>query len=367
MLNLLPRVPLYWAFRRWGWPRPLPFSLVVSVSYRCNSRCATCAVWKKPSDELTLDEWTKVFARLGHTPTYLTFTGGEPFLRADFPEIVGAAYRHTRPTLITIPTNGLLTQRIVTQVEGICRAAPGAQIGLNLSLDSLGEDHDRIRGVPGNWERAMETWRGLKALQPRLPNLLLSIHTVISQENIDRFPEICQGLRALQPDSYITEVAEERVELGTVGWQITPSPQAYRPLADFLSQQAHAAHAPGLAALTQSLRARYYGLAAATLEQRRQVIPCYAGWASAQLAPDGDVWTCCVRAQAVGNLRKADYDLRRIWRASRGPLADLRRAIAWGECACPLANAAYANMLLNPGTALGVAGDALGRWLRKGR
>ena len=367
MWRLLPRLPLYWAFRRWGRPGALPFSVVVSVSYRCNSRCRTCGVWQKESEELTAEEWGRAFASLGRNLVYLTFTGGEPFLRRDLPRLAEAAYIHCRPLLITIPTNGLLTEQVLSTTEAICRAAPGSQIGLNLSLDGVGEEHDRIRGVPGNWERALRTWQGLKALQARLPNLVLSIHTVLSRENIGRFREVYQGLQALEPDSYITEVAEERVELGTVGWDITPSPEAYRPVADFLAREAHGTRARGIAALTQAFRRRYYGLAAATLEQGRQVIPCYAGWASAQFAPNGDVWTCCVRAEPVGNLREVGYDLRRIWFAPDGRLADLRRSIARGECACPMANAAYANMLLHPPTALSVALEAAGHTLGKGR
>lgn len=366
MWRLIPKIPVHWAFRWWGRPKALPFSVVVSVSYRCNSRCRTCGVWQKESEELTAEEWGRVFANLGRNLVYLTFTGGEPFLRRDLPRLGELAYAHCQPLLITIPTNGLLTEQVLSGTEAICRAAPGSRIGLNLSLDGVGEEHDRIRGVPGNWERALRTWQGLKALQAHLPNLVLSIHTVLSRENLGRFPEIYRELQALEPDSYITEVAEERVELGTVGWAITPSPEAYRPVATFLAQEAHRTQARGVAALTQAFRRRYYALAAATLEERRQVIPCYAGWASAQFAPNGDVWTCCVRAEPVGNLREVGYDLRRIWFASDGRLAELRRAIARGECACPMANAAYANMLLHLPTALSVAAEAAGRALRGG-
>ena len=49
-----------------------------------------------------------------------------------------------------------------------------------------------------------------------------------------------------------------------------------------------------------------------TLRERRQAIPCMAGVASAQIAPNGDVWTCCVRAQSMGNLRDHDYDFRSV-------------------------------------------------------
>ena len=60
-----------------------------------------------------------------------------------------------------------------------------------------------------------------------------------------------------------TEAAEERVELGTVGWDITPSAEEYAPIADFLSARARwapageAAPRKRLARLTQAFRAQY--------------------------------------------------------------------------------------------------------------
>lgn len=355
IVSLLPKIPLYWSFYRFGFPKLLPFSLVVSVSYRCNSKCRTCDVWRKPNDDLTLDEWARVFQKIGRGLVYLTFTGGEPFLRKDLPELVTAAYQHCRPEYVTIPTNGILTARIADAVDKICTGAPRSQIGINLSLDDLDKGHDAIRLVPGNWEKAIETWRSLKLLQKRHHNLVLSIHTVISKFNIERFPQIYAGLQTLAPDSYITEVAEERVELGTVGMDITPSAQAYGPVADFLSEHARRAPSKGFARVTQSFRAHYYQLAKRTLADRRQIIPCFAGWASGHIAPNGDVWSCCVRAEPVGNLRQTGYDMKPIWFEKVGTLGALRRSISAAECACPMANASYANMLLHPPTLLHVA------------
>jgi MoaA/NifB/PqqE/SkfB family radical SAM enzyme len=363
MLELLPKLPLYWSFYHLGRPRRLPFSIVVSVSFRCNSKCKTCDVWRKPSDDMSVEEWRKIFANLGHTPFYLTFTGGEPFLRTDLHEIVIAGAELCRPGVITIPTNGLLTRRILGQVDQICAAAPRSQIGVNLSLDSVGEEHDEIRNVPGNWDRAMETWQGLKELQSGHENLVLSVHTVVSKFNARRIREIVEGLAFLKPDSYITEVAEERVELDTVGWDITPPPDEYAPIADYLSARAAALPETGpgqsrqktLARLTQAFRAQYYQLAKQILCEQTQVIPCQAGWASGHIAPNGDVWTCCIRAEPVGNLHQTDYDLRPIWFEQIGELRRLRRSIADRECACPMANAGYANMLLHPPTVARVA------------
>jgi len=359
MFELLPRLPLYWSFYHRGWPCLLPFSLVVSVSFRCNSRCKTCGVWRRSGEEMSAGEWRAIFARLGRAPFYLTFTGGEPFLRPDLADLVGAGAELCRPGVITIPTNGLLTRRIVDQVDTICAAASHSQIGLNLSLDGVGAEHDDIRGVPGNWQRALDTWQGLKELQRKHKNLVLSVHTVVSRFNLPRFRAIVEGLEFLQPDSYITEVAEERLELDTIGWEITPPADEYAPIADYLSARAQAVPVRGLARVTQAFRAQYYQLARRILQERRQVIPCQAGWASGHIAPNGDVWTCCIRAEAVGNLRHTGYDLRPIWSEQVGELHRLRRSIAAGECACPMANASYANMLLHLPTLIRVAATLL--------
>lgn len=304
---------------------------------------------------MTVEEWDKVFASLGHSVEYLTFTGGEPFLRADLDEMVIAGYRRCRPSYITIPTNGLLTDRVLAAADRICSECQGTDVGINLSLDGVGDEHDDIRGVPGNWEKAMETWQGLKALKAKHANLLVTVHTVISRFNAHRFRQIYDGLGFLQPDSYITEVAEERVELDTVGWGITPQPEVYAPIADFLSEQAKKAPARGFARFTQGFRAQYYQIAKRTLFEQRQVIDCYAGWASAHIAPNGDLWSCCIRAEPVGNLRQTGYDIRPIWFSPE--MQALRRSIYEKECACPMANATYANMLLHPPTVAKVAID----------
>jgi MoaA/NifB/PqqE/SkfB family radical SAM enzyme len=352
MIELLPKLPLYWSFYHLGWPKMLPFSIVVSASYRCNSKCRTCDVWRKSSEEMTAEEWGRVFAKLGQVPFYLTFTGGEPFLRADLHEMVIAGAELCRPGVITIPTNGLLTRRILDRVDQICAAARHSQVGINLSLDGIGAEHDEIRQVPGNWDRAMETWQGLKELQVKHENLVLSVHTVVSKFNTGRIRDIVEGLEFLEPDSYITEVAEERVELDTMGWDITPAPEEYAPIADYLSARATrgAASQKGLARLTQAFRAQYYQLAKGVLREQRQVIPCQAGWASGQISPEGDVWSCCIRAEPVGNLRETDYDLRPIWSERAGEMRRLRASIKGRECACPMANASYANMLLHAPT-----------------
>lgn len=354
VLNLAWRLLAHSASRRWGWPRLLPISLTLSLTYRCNSRCATCNVWRRESEELTVDEWARVLHSLGRAPYWITVSGGEPLIREGAAEIIRLACEHCRPSIINIPTNGLLPQRIARAVGDVTAACPKAGIVVNLSLDGWGEDHDRIRGVPGNFERAMETYRRLREL--KAPNLTLGVHTVVSRFNVEVVPDLYTRVQEeLAPDSYITEIAEERVELGTLGTDITPPADAYgRTIEQVMALQSrHPSY--GLGRVTRAFRRRYYRLVQQWLRERRQIIPCYAGWASAQISPDGDVWFCCVQAEPVGNLREAGYDFGRIWWGKRAQ--ELREEVRAGRCDCPLANAAYTNLMLHPPSLAGVTWD----------
>jgi hypothetical protein len=89
------------------------------------------------------------------------------------------------------------------------------------------------------------------------------------------------------------------------------------------------------------------------LKEHRQIIPCYSGFASAQIAPDGDVWMCCIKAETIGNLRDVGYDFGKIWFSERAK--ELRQTIKSEKCCCPLANASYTNMLHNIGSLSRVA------------
>src|ERR1700757_5356208 len=176
MLEVLPKIAKMQASYALGKPLVLPMNLTISVSYRCNSRCKTCNVWQRPNDDFTIEEYDKTFASIGRDAYWFTFSGGEPTLRKDLPEMVAAAYRHCRPGIINIPTNGIQHKVIPGRIEQVLQAAPKSEVIINLSLDALGEKHDELRGVRNNWTHAMSTYAQLKNLQTRYKNLTLGIH-----------------------------------------------------------------------------------------------------------------------------------------------------------------------------------------------
>lgn len=357
MLDLLPKLPLYRSFRRFGLPPMLPMSLTVSLTERCNSRCRTCNIYKNKSGELSLAEYDSIFSSAGNSPYWITFSGGEPFLRDDIAEVCGSAYKHCRPRIINIPTNGILTDRIESRVKAILENCPEASVIVNLSIDGIGDQHDEIRGVKGCFEKAMETYRRLRAIEQR--NFTLGIHTVISGFNVKNIPDIYNYLIKLKPDSYITEIAEERVELGTIGAGITPSAGDYSAAIDFILKEMNEWDMKNISRVTRAFRIKYYEMVKTILTENREIIPCYAAVASCQITPGGDVWNCCIKAESMGNLKASGYDLKKIWFSEKAER--LREAIRGRRCFCPLANTSYTNMLLSFRTMRGIAMELLHR------
>ena len=356
MLKLPWRIPLYIPFRLFGWPRPLPLNVTVSVTDRCNSRCRTCNIWcREAREELSADEMARVFRKLGHAPYWITFSGGEPFLRRDLEDLCQSAYELCRPAILNIPSNGLLHRQIPDRVREIAQRCPDSQLIVNLSLDGVGARHDEIRNVPGNFERTMACYRDLREIADsgEAPNLTLGLHTVISVFNLHELDEIYALAQELAPDSYVTEIAEERVELDTVGTDITPSPDDYARVIDWLRDRLREQEFSGISRMTQALRLVYYDLVKRIMREQRQVIPCYAGWISAHIMPDGEVWECSVMGTSIGNVRDVDYDLRRIWASARA--REVRRAVKTRGCYCPVANISYTNMMCDPASVIKVA------------
>jgi MoaA/NifB/PqqE/SkfB family radical SAM enzyme len=355
MLSLIPKIPLFKLYRKIGLPHMLPINLTVSLTTRCNSRCKTCNIYTRKTEEFSLDEYEKTFSSIGKAPYWVTFSGGEPFLREDIVEVCLSAYRNCGPRIINIPTNGILTDRIEIGVRRILSNCPDVAVIINLSIDEIGERHDEIRGSKACFEKVMETYKRLKAMSH--PNLTVGIHTVISKYNVKEIPVIYNYLKKLKPNSYITEIAEERVELGTIGAGISPSFQDYSEAIDFIDGEMKGWNMKGLSKVTRAFRTRYYKMVKRILKEEREVIPCYAGIASCQIAPDGEVWDCCIKAESMGNLCEANYDFKKVWFSDKA--TKVREAIKKRRCFCPLANVSYTNMLFSlrilTGVAVGIA------------
>lgn len=354
----VPRILRYRAHRRGlagpGWPVCLTFS----VTNLCQSKCRTCLIWQRyrihRSDwrhELRLDEIERIFASVRQPIYFLNLSGGEPTIRKDLPEIIRASLTTLRPRIVHLPTNAIAPARVEQSVrrslEYMDELGWRHPFTVKPSLDGVGKDHDEIRGVPGNFERVLETVRRLKALREEYPNLHVELGTVISKFNLDKVDEITAFVQQLDVDNYRNEIAEQRAEFYNVGDPITPSADQYEELMRAFKAKVREdlKSKRRFARVTQAFRFVYYDLVSRIIREGRQVIPCYGGVSNAHLSAHGELWPCCVLGdeKSFGNLRDYGYDFAVAWNSPRA--REVRRSIRRGECACPLANQAYSNIL----------------------
>ena len=126
----------------------------------------------------------------------LDLTGGEPHLRGDLVDVALDAARlkpsfFPRLRSIVITSNGLLPQRIVSNYQRILEGL-GTDIDLVsvISIDGIGETHDKIRGTKGAFELAAKTIGGLVELRKEYPNYFIGIKTTILPENVNELDAI---------------------------------------------------------------------------------------------------------------------------------------------------------------------------------
>ncbi|MBI5222576.1 MAG: radical SAM protein, partial [Candidatus Magasanikbacteria bacterium] len=137
----------------------LPIDCVIAVTYRCNSRCVMCDIWKlKNQPELLPTEFLKLPVSLRD----INISGGEPFLRVDLPQIVVNLKKAAPRARMVISSNGFATDLIIRQMKAVLAIKPN--IGVAISIDGIGEMHNQMRGIPGGFDRAIETVKKLKEL-----------------------------------------------------------------------------------------------------------------------------------------------------------------------------------------------------------
>ena len=97
-----------------------PLSLIAELTHRCPLHCLYCSnpiEMRKAADELTTEDWARVFreaAALG--VLQLSLTGGEPLVRKDLAELIASG--RTAGLYVNMITSGLGLTRGATSRAG---------------------------------------------------------------------------------------------------------------------------------------------------------------------------------------------------------------------------------------------------------
>ncbi|MCU1323587.1 MAG: Coenzyme synthesis protein [Acidobacteriaceae bacterium] len=279
---------------------PGPLSLIAELTHRCPLHCLYCSnpiEMQRASDELSTEDWTRVFqqaAKLG--VLHLHLTGGEPLVRKDLPELIRAGREAGLYVNMITSGVGMTEQCLATLVDA------GLE-HLQLSFQDLEEES--ANHIAGTRSHAIKL-----ALVPILKkfHLAFTVNLVVHRMNLDRLEDFIALAEDLGPD---------RLEIAHVqyyGWALKN-----RALLMPTEEQVHRA-LPIVEAARERLKGRIH------LES---VFPdyfgsfpkaCVGGWGRQMMLidPVGQAMPCHSAAVIPGltfdNVRQ--HDLRWIWRDS---------------------------------------------------
>ncbi len=263
--------------------------LTVISTFRCNSRCQMCYIWKNPTvpkEEVSIETLSKLPGGFDN----LNISGGEPTLRQDLGELVETLY--PKAMITEISSNGLRPKRLLP----IIKKFPDIKVRFSLEGDEL--TNNRIRGEKNGYQTKLD---GIRMLR-EAGGTDLGFAMVIQDENADQLVQVYE------------QAQKEGIELATStlhnAWQF------YKNDNYFYERGKVAREVEGL--ITSMLKTskvknwfRAYlnlGLIEKILGHDR-LIPCTAGSDFAFIDPWSDVWACNVRTDLpLGNLAKQSWE-----------------------------------------------------------
>ena len=327
-----------------------PYRLTYILTYKCNLKCQMCTIWQKKADELSLAQIEKFF-KASNKFSWINLSGGEIFLRDDFLDIIRVMYDECKSLyLLDFPTNGFLSKTIVSSVERIMRDFPIPKILVTVSLDGPKDVHDRLRGVPGSWERALETFQGLRKFRSRRFGVFLGM--TLQEHNFDRFEDTFREVSGRIEDVRYDDFHFNLVQYSPHYYSNTDVTsqldfqKLWVKLNAIAKSRAHNPLSP-----VSFLEKRYHALAKTYLDSKKTPLPCQALCASFYMAPNGDVYPCSIYDKRLGNIADFDYDIYKLWKSAFRKT--LRKEIKEGRCPhcwtpCEAYQAILANLLPMP-------------------
>lgn len=301
-----------------------PFKLTYVTTKECHSRCINCSIWKvKPSGELTLDEITQL-AKNSPFLSWIDFTGGEPTDRPDLVQVIKAFIDHCPDLLfVHFPTNGLKTRRIEKVVQELL-AIKAPNLTLTVSIDGPPELNDRLRGIPGDFEKAAETFKAVRAL-----GVPVYIGMTLYEESRKKVPETVAALQQRIPGFTYRDLHVNIPHISGHYYENTSAaPVASVEMAavidDLMAKRGFPRSAVELIERMYHKKVRPY------LASAKTPVDCAALMSSCFLSENGMVYPCNIWNEPLGNIRDSGYSLLPILAQERSKA--LREQLLRKEC-----------------------------------
>ena len=292
-----------------------PLRMDMALTFRCQNNCVHCyAGGPHETEELTTERWREVIDRLGQIGVFiLTFTGGEPTLRDDLPELL--LYAQNRGMVTGLVTNGrkLKDKAYVEALEKV--GLDFAQITLESHKPRI---HDIMTAAKGSWK---ETIAGIKnAVKTQI---YVSTNTTLSKYNASEFLETMDLLKELGIAAFGCNSLIYSGKASAVSEEFA---LPIETLNELLPKIRDKASQIGLKFLWYT-PTQYCRLDPVKLGLG--VKSCTAAMINMCVGPNGDVYPCQSYFQSLGNILKDEWQ--KIW---NHPLALEIRKRGYAELKC---------------------------------
>lgn len=311
----------------WTLKNPLVNLAVLNlfVTSLCQSKCRHCffADNLNKKDDLSIEKIEELSRSLGRVGT-LNLSGGEPFLQKDIVRICRHFFDHNKTRTVSIPTNGLMGKTIVKKTAEMLAISEKLRVVVCFSLDGTQVEHDRIRGVVGNFEKLLKAYESLAKMKKESPNLSLRVGTVVYKENYSDLFELYKLIPRLFPK--IDAVTFSLGRPSKFGDKLElPTMAQLKKL--FLFKQKTADKDRPWWRLVLERMIFIGGMEA--VERHRQTVPCQAGRGQMVVFANGQVGLCEMH-EPIGNLKRSA--LAAILGSEKA--IQLKRTIRENRCYC---------------------------------
>jgi len=294
----------------------MPEQVIFFITNKCNLACAHCFYWanlNKEVNEVTLEEIERFSRSLGNF-SFLTLTGGEPFLRQDIPEIIKIFNKNNSVSSVSIPTNGYFSERIIKSAGEILRNTKDIDVAIKISLDGLEKKHDAIRGENGAFLKAVNTYHGLVKLKNENPRFKVGIIITYSALNQKDLAETLDYIEEkLKPDMISLNLARGSLRDPKIKEaDIADYLKLYRRILSFVMAKRN--KQMGLYnRFYLAYKSRIPEMIKQIINQKQYLFSCYAGRLLCIIDSSLNVYPCELIGRSFGNLRDYGYDFHKLW------------------------------------------------------
>jgi len=274
-----------------------PLRMDLALTFRCQNNCVHCyAGGPHETSELNTEQWKKVVDRLHEIGVFIfTFTGGEPTLREDLPELL--RYGQDKGIVTGLITNGrkLKNKSYVETLE---------KTGLDFIQVTLESHepkiHDSMTSAEGSWN---ETVAGIKNIIPT--QIYATTNTTLSKYNASNFLKTIDFLKKLGVAAFGCNSLIYSGKANAIGEEFALPLEMLRELLPKVHDKANQL---GLKFLwyTPTQYCRFD-----PVQLGLGVKSCTAAMINMCVGPNGDVYPCQSYFESLGNILKDDWE--KIW------------------------------------------------------